>query len=609
MVSLPDSILTAQNIRELNAELIQELGKSYKIVNYTFGEKTRIATYLDFSEKSSDYSELISTISNNHFNENIGAFIIAGDGIYNQGKNPVNVINYSEFPVFTIGYGDTTEITDAVIENIRVNRTSFTGNRFPVEIDTRFAKLNGIPLKLSVHEGETEVASAMIIPSGNDYFNTQQFILDSKSKGLKQYRVTIQAAENERNKKNNAAVFVINVLDSKQKIMFLSDGPHPDIGAIKNTLDLQMSYDVSVITEEPYPINLQGINLLVINQLPSQNKSFSTLLEISEKNRIPILFIVGGKTYLSQFSLLSKAARIIPQAGSFEEAQAYLNNSFASFSVSEDLRKILPKFPPLQVPFGDYTADPELTPVFYQRIKNIDTNKPLISAGMINGRKTGVIFGEGLWRWRLFDYYMNQSHSNFNELINQLVQYLALRENEENFIIDFKPVYSEIDNIVMNAEIYNDNYERVKKNEVNIIIKSSNGEEIKSVFDIQGEGYRLDAGHLPVGNYRFEAVTKIGDKAYAKTGDFTVIAVNHENIVTRADHKILYRIATQSGGRFFLPKDKDELIKLLKNKDLFKSTSYFQELVHALLNLKWLFFIILILISVEWFLRKFWGLY
>ena len=48
---------------------------------------------------------MISTIANNHFNENIGALIIAGDGIYNQGKNPVNLTDEINFPVYTVGIG------------------------------------------------------------------------------------------------------------------------------------------------------------------------------------------------------------------------------------------------------------------------------------------------------------------------------------------------------------------------------------------------------------------------------------------------------------------------------------------------------------------------
>jgi hypothetical protein len=52
----------------------------------------------------------------------------------------VNLAGEVNFPVFTIGLGDTTEVADARIENVKANRTAFSGNRFPVEIDVHFSK-------------------------------------------------------------------------------------------------------------------------------------------------------------------------------------------------------------------------------------------------------------------------------------------------------------------------------------------------------------------------------------------------------------------------------------------------------------------------------------
>jgi len=47
----------------------------------------------------------------------------------------------------------------------------------------------------------------------------------------------------------------------------------------------------------------------------------------------------------------------------------------------------------------------------------------------------------------------------------------------------------------------------------------------------------------------------------------------------------------------------------LKKSNNLKPTSYFQEMVTELLNLRLMFFVVLILLSVEWFLRKYWGIY
>lgn len=609
ILSTPDSVRVATEFDQIRKNISNRLSSSYSLVEYSFGQQTKLLENFSFEEKRTDYSELINAVVNNHFNENIGALILVGDGIYNQGKNPVNLINEVSFPVYTIGFGDTTEIVDSRVQDIRVNRTSFSGNKFPVEADTRFSKLKGKPVRISVIHEKQEIESIVITPPNENFFYTHQFILDAGQPGLKHYTIKTEIADNERNTKNNQAGFVINVLDKKQKILILSDGPHPDIGAIKNTLDLQTTYDISVFTEEPFPVNLSDFNLIILNQLPTSGKSAADIVAAAQKSRVPILFLVGNKTFLPQLNALAQGALIKPLAGSGEDAQAIMNTGYVIFNLSEDFRQLLPRFPPLQVPFAEYELQPGFTPLFYQKIMNIDTQKPLLATGTLNGRKTGFVFGEGIWRWRLYDYYVNQNHNLFNELVNQLVQYLALRQNEDNFIIDFKPVYAETDDIIFKGEVYNDLFERINTQEVKLKIQNAAGEEFDFTFDVQGNDYVLNAGHFPAGDYTFTARVDIGGKEIYETGNFAITPVNFENLDLRANHNLLFQLAEASGGKFYLPSESEQLVDdLLKNNRL-KATSYYQEMINELLNLKWMFFVALLLLSVEWFLRKFWGLY
>ncbi len=609
MISIPDSLKVIGETERIRDKMVSDLSDKYSVVEYTFGEQTSLLQTISYSEKKTDYNDAINNIINNHFNENIGALVLVGDGINNQGKNPLNTLSEINFPIFTLGFGDTTEIVDSRILDIRVNRTSFSGNKFPVEIDAQFSKLSGKPLKLSISQENKELTSVVITPVNPNYFYSETFILDAGNAGLKHFSVKIEPVENERNIENNISGFVINVLEDKQKILILSDGPHPDIGAIKNTLSLQSTYDVSVFTAEPFPSDLSDFNLLILNQIPTAGNSASEILSKAKSNRIPVLFMVGNKTFLPQLNTLAQGINIRTLAGSGEEAQAAINKAYGTFNLSDDLKEILPKFPPLLVPFAEYELQDGFTPLFYQRIMNIETAKPLLATGIVEGRKTGFVLGEGIWRWRLFDYYQNQNHILFNELVNQLVQYLALRQNEDNFMIDFNPVYDETDDIILKAEVYNDAYERINTEEITAIITNSQGEELEYTFDVQGENYLLNAGHLPMGDYSFDAEVTVGNETYTESGQFTITPVNFETLDLKANHTLLYQLAIQSGGKFFTPEEITELIAEIKNNNSLKATSYFQEMVNELLNLKWLFFVILALLSVEWFLRKYWGIY
>lgn len=609
MTSATDSAQIAANITVEQNKLQQQLATDFDVVSYIFDSDVKQGIPLNFEGKTSDYSKLIQSVRDIYFNQNVGALIVGGDGIYNRGKNPVTLAGELNFPVYTIGFGDTTLVPDSRIQNLSANRTAFAGNKFSVEIDVHFTKAQNQNLKLSLTHNNTEVAQRMITPPNENYFTTTEFILDADEPGLQHYTATIESLENEKNTSNNTFNFVINVLENKQKILILSDGWHPDIGAIKNTLEQQKSYEVSVFSEAPYPTNVETFNLLVLNQLPSASTSVSELLKKAEQAKLPLLFIVGSKTFLPQFNLVASGASIHPMAGSGEEAQAVVNPAYSTFTLSEELKDILPKFPPLQVPFAEYQLENTFSPLLYQRLKNIETANPLIATGKVNGRKTGLIFGEGLWRWRLFNFYQIQDHNAFNELISQLVQYLALRENEDNFIISYQPVYSETDDVIFNAEVYNDAFEQITDGEVNMVLENSSGEEFDFTFDKQTEDYYLNAGRLPVGDYTFSAEVSLGSETFTEDGAFTIVPVNIEKLSTQAQHNTLYQLANLSGGAFFLPEQSEKLVDQLKNEKRPKVTSYYQEMISEMLNLRWLFLIILLLLSMEWFLRKYWGVY
>ena len=119
----------------------------------------------------------------------------------------------------------------------------------------------------------------------------------------------------------------------------------------------------------------------------------------------------------------------------------------------------------------------------------------------------------------------------------------------------------------------------------------------------------MNAGYFPAGDYTFTASVEIGEKTATETGKFAITPVNFENLDLQANHNLLFQLAAESGGKFYLPNQSEQLISDLQNNNRLKATSYYQEMINELLNLKWMFFVALLVLSVEWFLRKFWGLY
>jgi hypothetical protein len=237
------------------------------------------------------------------------------------------------------------------------------------------------------------------------------------------------------------------------------------------------------------------------------------------------------------------------------------------------------------------------------------TSKPLIALGIRKGIKTGIIFGEGLWRWRIYNHVIRGNERDFTDWIDKLVQYLAMRDNTDNFIIDFKPMYRETESIQMSAEVYNDAYEPINTPEVNIQITDSTNRVFSFSFDQSNQFYRMDAGIFPPGKYQFRASTKIGSRELVKTGNLAVIPINLEQLDYQANHRTLYQLALETNGRFFTVREAGQLIRTIGENNRIKASDYYQTILNEIIGQRWIFFLFLLFLSIEWFLRKFWGIY
>jgi len=342
-----------------------------------------------------------------------------------------------------------------------------------------------------------------------------------------------------------------------------------------------------------------------LHNLPSANNAAGNIIKQLNNSNIPVLYILGNQTDIAGFNKLSTGLTIKnTKSNSFNETLPALNKDFSLFVLSESTQKALLHFPPLNSFFGNYAMNISGVAFINQKIGNVTTNNPLILFNDISGKKTGIIAGEGLWRWRLMDYMENGNHNASSEIINKTVQYLATKAEKSNFRITAKDIYPENEPIIIDAEVYNDSYEIINTPEVNIVIKNNDNKVYQFSFSKTNNAYTLNAGLLPVGEYTYDAKVKVGPTVYTKNGRFIVSQLNKEAIVTNADHKMLYNLATRHKGKMFYPAETEKLFKEIANNEEFKPVIYEVSKTSELINIKSLLFLIVLLLGIEWFMRK-----
>ena len=260
-------------------------------------------------------------------------------------------------------------------------------------------------------------------------------------------------------------------------------------------------------------------------------------------------------------------------------------------------------------PFGRYKLATTASVFYKQKIGNIATENPLLLFNEVNGKKTGMFCGEGIWRWRINEFLHNKNYNATDEFINKCVQYITVKGDKRKFKVHAqKNIFNANEQILLDAELYNESYELVNDVDASCIVKGDNGKEFNFTFDKTMNAYTLNAGILPVGNYVVNAKTNYKGKANTASCSFAVRTVIIETLNTQANHQLLNTLANQSGGKFYYPNNMEKIADDLQKDKRIKTILFETFNTKPLIDLKWLFFLALLLLTLEWFIRKFNGI-
>lgn len=145
-------------------------------------------------------------------------------------------------------------------------------------------------------------------------------------------------------------------------------------------------------------------------------------------------------------------------------------------------------------------------------------------------------------------------------------------------------------------------------NTIKLEVRNESGAITRYSYVISPGSARYRIGGLKEGVYRFNASTVLNDKTEVVSGQFLVRAQNLEAQNLTADFGLLRRLTQQSGGKFYSTGQINQLITDLQQIKASRLI-HTEETFNQLINLKWVFFLLLALISVEWFMRKYLGGY
>jgi len=290
------------------------------------------------------------------------------------------------------------------------------------------------------------------------------------------------------------------------------------------------------------------------------------------------------------------------------EVSPILNKDFRLFNADPSWTDAMAEWPPLSVPYGSWNLTNGSEVLFKQRIGSVSTNNPLMAFGETDGVRSGVIAGEGIWKWRMAEFAARRNNEVFRSLISKSIQFLSAKRDSRPFFVSARQLYNQGEDLLFDASLINESGEKVLDAEIKMDIVSASGKNYPFYFSPSGIGYRLNAGQLDAGKYSWIATVKLGEKIYTDRGSFNISDLNLESMNLSADFALMDAIAASSGGKVLKPEAK-EIAAALLNSDKLSSIAREEKTVKDLIDLKWLFFLMLSAFSLEWFLRRYCGGY
>ena len=180
-----------------------------------------------------------------------------------------------------------------------------------------------------------------------------------------------------------------------------------------------------------------------------------------------------------------------------------------------------------------------------------------------------------------------------------------LTEKDKELTVNHKDSYLNTENISLTAELRNPSRALINEPDLHITINN----QYEYVFSKGENNYHLNIGMLPEGIYNYSAHTSFCGVDYNANGTFTVESIGIEAQDLTANIERMRSLASQTGGKHYYITDIQSIIKDLEDDSRITSISREDTRYDDLINLKWLFFSILGLITIEWLLRKIFGIY
>ena len=612
---LQDSIIRSDKITDILSAL--EKNVEGEIELYSFGNKIdSVINPLKYNEPLTNFEEIFEFAANEK--KEIASILIISDGIINDGSNSVNIPERAGIPFFTVGIGDTTIHSDIKIKKVLYNKLVYVDE--PTEIRSiilnEYLAENNVSVSLFENSKLVDQQNVTLSSSG---INNVSFTYTPNKPGQPALSIKVSKLDSEITFQNNSKSFIVDILESRINVLLISGSPSSDYSFIKQSLLKDEKLNISEIIQiseskffngDNYYNLIDSADILFLIGFPVRNTPKELLNSvtqaISSKHK-PIFFLSSPTIDYQKLKSLEAFLPFIVKnfSNGFNQVQPQIIDntnvllSPKTFEVTE-----WNNLPPIYQTKSEIIPKPGSMVSANSKIRNITTGVPLILTFKLGRNKSIAVNGFDIWRWKLQS---SQAASNlFDTFISNSIKLLNVDETKKQINIKpVKKVFSSAEQIEFTAEIYDETLTPQNNAEIKAIIQKGD-ENFEIAFHSIGDGlYEGIFETNLTGSFNYKGFVNFGNNFRSSTaGSFVITNVDIEKLRYRMNKDYLNLLATVSNGKYFDIDEPNNLFDYINQNYSKNIKSRVFKTEFKIWTSEWVLILIILLFSIEWFIRK-----
>jgi uncharacterized membrane protein len=638
--------------RAIVSGLSPQLGARFKPEIWTFGSELDQPAGdrpITADDERSDLSGALRSVQQRYRDQPLAGVVVISDGGDTSAQDASTVVGDANVPVYAIGVGSPRAAADFEVLDVSAGEAALTESSIDLTV-AAISRGAATPFDLRVLENGRTIDVRRVTPEAGGGPVRTVITVSPPRETATLYTVEIPSAAGEPVLENNRRSVLVEPPGRRRRVLVIEGAPGFEHSFMKRALGLDTGIEVDSVVRKGrdaqgdatffvqsvserasqlasgFPINRAALYQYDAVILANIEPDFLTRVQLEMiadfvGDRGGGLLVLGAKSFAQQGLMGTPIEEVLPVAlsdrssgvlrASIRRGERY-TVSITPDGESHPVMRIGGTPDEIARRWGSVPAlagaaalgAPRPGAQVLALIRADDGTRPLIAVQRFGQGRSMVFTGEASWHWRMR---MPSNDRTYELFWRHAARWLSAASPNPVAIAPLSGL-APGEAGALSVDVRNDEFAAVPDAKVQMRVTLPGGEtrDVRAaITDPRVGRYSGDLTFEQPGIYRVVVEARRGTTVLGTSERWVLVGgADAEMSDPRLNEDVLRRVARASGGRYVAARDASDIPSLLESQAADPGTPSLQDLWHQ----GWIFAAAIMLLAVEWFLRRHWGL-